>query len=201
MNTQLFDGKLIRLAAFDPDRDAEIESKWTHDPEYWCLQSAAPMRPLSASQIKSNYAKAEKEPRGSLFHFSIRTLTDDRLVGFARLSSIEWTNGLAHLTLGIGSADDRRKGYGAEALNLMLCYAFDELNLYRLAVHTFEYNQAAFEFLQQAGFCLEVRRRQAIYRAGRRWDLYMFGLLRDDWKAKQAAEATEKIELPLELGR
>jgi len=34
MNPQLFEGELIRLASPDPDRDAETESKWTHDVEY-----------------------------------------------------------------------------------------------------------------------------------------------------------------------
>jgi len=40
MDTQLFEGELTRLAPPDPDRDAEIESKWTHDAEYMRLSSA-----------------------------------------------------------------------------------------------------------------------------------------------------------------
>ncbi len=63
----------------------------------------------------------------------------------------------------------------------MLRYAFDELNLHRLTAMTFEYNTAALNFLQRAGFQIEVRRRQAVNRDGRRWDAIVLGLLRDEW--------------------
>ena len=46
----------------------------------------------------------------------------------------------------------------------------------------FEYNPRAVKFLERAGFVIEVRRRQAIQRDGRCWDILMLGLLRDEWK-------------------
>ncbi len=55
MNVQLFEGERVRLAPHDPDKDAEIESGWTHDPEYMRLVSADPVRPLSPGQIKKKY--------------------------------------------------------------------------------------------------------------------------------------------------
>jgi len=58
MNTQLFEGELIRLAPPEPDRDAEIESRWTHDAEYQRLLSADPVRPLSPTLIKKKYEEA-----------------------------------------------------------------------------------------------------------------------------------------------
>ena len=60
-------------------------------------------------------------------------------------------------------------------------YAFDELNLHRLSAETFEYNAGALRFLERAGFRVEVRRRQAIQRENRRWDVLMLGLLSDEW--------------------
>lgn len=183
MNTQLFEGKLIRLAPPDAERDAETESKWTHDSEFMRAMYAEPMRPLSPKLIKKKYEEAEKESshQTNQFHFAIRTLADDRLIGFAKLSRIEWTNAGGWLTLGIGDANDRGKGLGTEALRLILNYAFGELNLYRLTASTFEYNERALAFLQHRGFTVEVRRREAIQRDGKRWDLIMLGLLRAEW--------------------
>jgi RimJ/RimL family protein N-acetyltransferase len=183
MNSQLFEGNLIRLAALDPDHDAEAESRWTHDPEYLRLLRADPVRPLSPNQIKKKYEADEKDENASRrFHFAIRTRADDRLVGFVRLEHVEWTHGAAMMTLGIGDPSDRGHGYGTEALQLALRYAFGELNLYRLTAITFEYNERALRFFERAGFAVEVRRRQAIHRDGRRWDVLMMGLLREDWE-------------------
>jgi len=184
MNPQLFEGELIRLASPDPDRDAETESKWTHDVEYMRLLSADPVRPLSPALIKKRYEELEKEKSNRRYDLAIRTRADDRLVGFVRLDHIEWNQGTCQLALGIGDSNDRGHGYGTEALKLILRYAFAELNLHRVAVDTYEYNEGAQRFLERAGFTLEVRRRQAVHRDGRRWDALKLGLLRQEWEAK-----------------
>jgi len=61
MDNSLFEGEWVRLAAPDPERDAEIESQWTHDPVYLRLLDREIARPLSPAQIKKRYEKAEKE--------------------------------------------------------------------------------------------------------------------------------------------
>ncbi len=182
----LFEGKRICLAPINREKDAEIESKWMQDAAYQRMLSTEPARPLSPAQIKKKYEAIEKamEEDKDQYYFTIRMREDDRLVGFARLFRISWTHGYASIQLGIGDAKDRRKGYGREALVLILQYAFEELNLYRVATIIPEYNQPALELFQEHGFSEEVRRRQAVDRETRRWDLIHFGLLKEDWKSK-----------------
>ena len=184
MDFQFFEGEHIQLTAPDAERDAEIESKWTHDPDYLRLLSADPAKPLSPSQVKKKYEEIDKETEKSrdAFNFAIRLREGDRLIGFIRVFDILWTHGGGRLQLGIGDPADRCHGYGREALNLVLRYAFDELNLHRLSATTFEYNTGALHFLERAGFTIEVRRRQAVNRDSRRWDVIALGLLRDEWK-------------------
>ncbi len=186
LSDPLFEGELIRLAPPDPEKDAETESWWTHDPEYMRLISASPVRPLSPGQIKKKYEEAEKEKTHNRFIFALRTRADDRLIGFARIEFIEWNHGHGVLSLGIGSPADRGKGYGADAMRLLLRYAFDELNLHRLSTPVFEYNAGGLRFLEKSGFVVEVRRRQAIHRDGRRWDWIYLGLLREEWEKKSS---------------
>ncbi|MBI5305856.1 MAG: GNAT family N-acetyltransferase [Chloroflexi bacterium] len=182
MQTQLFQGTLIRLGALDADRDAEIESRWTQDAEYVRMLGVAPIRPRSPNQIKKQYEEIAKNERQ--FHFAIRACDDDRMIGFVRLARIEWTHGIALLTFGIGDADARGKGYAREALTLALQYAFDELNLHRVAAQVPDYNARAKQILERAGFVLETRRREVIHRDGKRWDLLGYGILRNEWSQK-----------------
>ena len=183
IENSLYDGQLVCLAPIDHEKDAEIESRWTHNAEYMRLLYPEAARPLSPWQVKKRYEAIEKEmdENKNLFHFAIRLRTDDRLVGFAQIYWIEWANAVGVLRLGIGDPDDRRKGYGSDALQLLLRYAFDELNLYRLGAQVGEYNPVALQLFQRAGFVEEVRRRQALNRDGRRWDLIHLGLLRAEW--------------------
>ena len=78
--------------------------------------------------------------RRTCIYFTLRMRSDDRLIGFARLHWIEWSNGAGFIELGIGDPNDRLQGYGSEALRLLLRFAFDELNLYRLTAIIPEYN-------------------------------------------------------------
>jgi RimJ/RimL family protein N-acetyltransferase len=186
IQTQLFESQDIRFGPINHEKDPEVESKWTHDSEFMRLMEIGPARPLSAAMIKKQYEKLEKriEEDKNLFHFMIRAKTDDRLLGKAWIEWIEWANGNGRICLGIGASEDRRKGYGTQALRMLLRFAFAELNLFRVTAFVPEYNDGAMALLQKLGFVQEVCRRKSLERDGRRWDLYVYGLLRDEWRSQ-----------------
>lgn len=190
IQTQLFESPDLRLGPIDHERDPEVESRWTHDSDFMRLMETNPARPLSASVIKKQYEKLEKqiEEDKNLFHFMIRAKADDRLIGKALIQSIEWTNSNGWIRLGIGAAEDRRKGFGTQALQMLLRFAFAELNLFRVSAMAPEYNDGAIVLLQKFGFVQEVCRRSALERDGRRWDLYVFGLLNQEWRNRSGAQ-------------
>lgn len=179
----LYEAERICLAPIDHEKDAQTWSRWTHDAEYLRLLELEPARPLSPAQVKKKFESIEKEmeEKKNQFHFTVRMRADDRLIGFAQLAWIEWTHGSGRLMLGFGAKEDRCCGYGSEVLGLLLRFAFEELNLYRLTALVPEYNAGARRLLQKANFTEEVRRRQALQRFGRFWDLLHLGLLRDEW--------------------
>lgn len=183
IDTPLYTAKDIILATIDHEKDAEVESRWTQDSEYQRMFKHEPAMPQSPTQIKKRYEKIEKDADEQRinFYYTIRMKSDERLVGFAEMRWIDWANGGAWLSLGIGDPADRRKGYGTQALRLLVNIAFNELNLYRLSVTMPEYNTAAMALFCKLGFVEEVRQREAINRYGRRWDLIHLGLLREEW--------------------
>jgi len=189
IQTQLFEGQDIRFGPIDHEKDPEVESKWTHDSEFMRLMETDPARPLSAAMLRKRYEKLEKEveEEKNLFPFMIRARANDRLIGKAIVQWIEWTNGNGWLRIGIGAADDRSKGYGTQALRMLLRFAFSELNLFRVSVAIPEYNTTALGLFKKFGFVEEVRRRKALERDGRRWDLLVFGLLRAEWQDQASA--------------
>jgi RimJ/RimL family protein N-acetyltransferase len=189
IQTQLFESQDLRLGPIDHEKDPEIESRWTHNSDFMRLMETNPARPLSAAMIKKQYEKLEKqiEEDKNLFHFMIRAKADDRLIGKAVIQWIEWTNGNGWIRLGIGAAEDRRKGYGTQALQMLLRFAFAELNLFRVTAMVAEYNEGAVALLQKFDFVQEVCRRSALERDNRRWDLYVFGLLNEEWQHRTRA--------------
>ena len=183
IQTQLFEGQDVRLGPIDYEKDPEIESKWTHDSDFMRMYDVDPVRPMSVAMVKKQYEKLEKEieEEKGMYYFAIRAKSDDRLIGKAIVQRIEWSNGNAYIKFGIGSADDRHKGYASQAMRMLLRFAFGELNLFRLTADVPAYNEGAIALLKKFGFVEEVRRRQALERDGQRWDMLVFGLLKDEW--------------------
>jgi RimJ/RimL family protein N-acetyltransferase len=186
IQTQLFEGQDIRFGPIDHEAHPEIESKWTHDAEFMRLWELNPVRPLPPALMKKEYESIEKkmEDDHNIYYFTIRAREDDHLIGKAIIQWIDWANGNGWLRLGLGAAADRQRGLGGQALRMLLHFAFAELNLYRVSAIVPEYNEAAIHLLHKFGFVEEVRRRQAVDRDGRRWDLLTFGLLRSEWESQ-----------------
>ena len=184
----LFEGQRLRLAPIDHEKDPEVAAHWTYDAAYLRGLGLTPVRPLSAAQIKKKYEALEKEMDESrdLFHFALRTRPEQegeesRLLGFASITWIEWPHGNGNLQVAIGERKERGKGYGSEALRLLLHYAFAELNLFRVSAVVGGSNLAALRLSQKFGFVEEARRRKALLSDGQTYDLLHMGLLRQEW--------------------
>ncbi len=182
MKRQLFEGELVRLVAPEPERDAPTLSRWTHDAEFMQLLGSEPVRPLALSQIRKAYEPGEGE---APFRFLIQARVARATVGFIRLQSVGWSHGFSALEMGIGEPAERNKGYGSEALRLMLRFAFDELNLHRVGAVVPGYNEGALRFFRRSGFVVEARRREALHRFGLRWDAVHLGMLSSDWQSME----------------
>jgi RimJ/RimL family protein N-acetyltransferase len=126
--------------------------------------------------------------RPNSIHLMIRILADDQAIGFISLGGINWVHGSAWVGIGIGDPAFWSKGYGTEAMQLLLHYAFDELNLYRVNLNVFEYNERAVRSYVKSGFVVEGRARRVFVREGRRWDFIYMGILRDEWASQLAGQ-------------
>jgi RimJ/RimL family protein N-acetyltransferase len=184
----LYAGQFIRLTGIDLDKDPETEARWMHDPAYLRSFGEEIAFPKSAWQVKKQYEALEKDSddHATMFHFQLRPLEDERLLGFARVFGISWPNAVGFVQLAIGDPADRRKGLGSDALGVLLRYAFDELNLHRLSARVPEYNLPAQRLFAKFGFQLEVRARAMLERDARRWDQLEYGLLRSQWAIRAA---------------
>ncbi len=182
MNMDNYTGKLVRLAVVDLENDLKTLTAWDSDSEYGRLQNSEPVLLFT---LKSVQEFLEKEI-GEMFMFGIRRVEDDRLIGMLNLSGVNWTSGNAWVGIGIGEREEWGKGYGTEAMQLVLRFAFRELNLKRVSLTVFGYNPRAVRSYEKAGFREEGRARGYLNRGGRRWDMIYMGILRREWEARQS---------------
>lgn len=189
MNTNLFCGDLIRLCPIDLDKDCERFSRWSRDSDYLRLLDIAPATRYAP---KLNREWFEKEKNGEHL-FMIHTLQDDRVIGFIELDGFDWTAGTGWVGIGIGDNDYSGKGYGTDAMKVLIRYAFTELNLHRVNLDVFEFNKRAIRSYEKAGFVYEGVEKARIYKDDQRWDVLHMGILQSEWIKFQQPVMLEMI--------
>ncbi|HSD83117.1 MAG TPA: GNAT family protein [Anaerolineae bacterium] len=182
MDGHLLCGQLVRLSAINPETDAEVFARWEVDSEYMRQLDSGPHQPHQAKKIKEGIEKEQQE-NSNTSAFAVRTLADDTLIGFVAFDEVNWHHGDTYVAIGIGDPSYRGHGYGTDAMRVMLRYGFTELNLWRVQLNTFSYNERALKSYLKAGFVLEGRQRGMLLRDGQRWDLVYMSVLREDWLA------------------
>jgi len=81
----------------------------------------------------------------------------------------------------IGEEECRGKGYGTEATQLMLSYAFETLNLNRVELGVYDFNKQAIHVYEKAGFIREGIKRQDKFVNGRYADALIYGILASEY--------------------
>src|SRR5512138_2508993 len=184
-------GKFVRLSAFDPEEMSKAFVRWNLNSEYFRLLNGA-ARPMLSARGNSKWMEEEvAEMSLASYYFSIRSLADDKLLGELGLDVINWPGRDSFVGLGIGETEYWGKGYGTDAMDILLRFAFTEINLQRVSLSVFEYNPRAIRCYEKVGFRHEGHLRKVLNRSGRRWNEVYMGILREEWMAvnDQAAHA------------
>lgn len=180
----VFTGKLVRLSAFDPEEMSKTWSRWNRNSEYFRLLNSSG-RAIQSPKASLKWMEEEvSELSPASYFFGIRTLAEDRLIGELALDVINWSGRDAFVGLGIGETEYWGNGYGTDVMNVLLRFAFTEVNLRRVSLTVFEYNPRAIRSYEKAGFRHEGRVRKVLNKEGSRWDVLFMGILREEWMEK-----------------
>lgn len=108
-------------------------------------------------------------------------VSDSVLCGLIYLRDIDWVSRNAALGMMIGRRDRQRRGLGRHATRLILQHGFDVLNLERIYLYVAEYNLPARQLYETSGFTYEGALRQHVALGGKRYDLFVMGMLRGEY--------------------
>ncbi len=176
---KLLVGSQVRLTACT-SADVPTLLRWHQDPEFLRMLDSRPARPASESAL-ADWIR-ESDSSKNAFLFGVRPVDAGELLGTVELEGIQWTHGVAWLAIGIG-IEHQGKGIGTETMRLALDFAFRELNLHRVQLTVFGYNTRAIQLYERVGFIREGSYREFLHRDGKRYDMYLYGLLRREWEA------------------
>ena len=136
--------------------------------------------PLAAKEFGKRIDKyMQGESFGHDFMFVIED-ADGEAVGF--VITFDCDSRMGTFKYGLFLTEKAKgKGYGSEAVRLMLNYYFNELRYNKVNVYIYDFNTPSIRFHEKLGFVKEGRLRQMAYSNGTYHDTVFYGMLKDEF--------------------
>jgi len=158
--------------------DAEKYTEWLNDLEvttYLTLYSNA----ISTETEKELLEKLSKE-----HNYTIIDNYSNEAIGVCGFFDLDHINQTAEAGIFIGKKNLWGKGYGTEALRLLLDYGFKALNLHCVILKTYTFNERAMKAYEKLGFKVIGKRREALRRGNETFDIVYMDILYDEFYKK-----------------
>lgn len=174
----LLRGALVQLRAPLPD-DLPHFVTWANDMEYSRLLRRGWITPATLEGFQSWFSSMSRSDDS--VPFSIVTRADARLIGLLVIKDIVWQARHCSFFIALGQPEDRGRGYGTDALRVLLRYCFQEMNMNAVRLEVMAYNPAAYHTYQRIGFTHDGTLRACVFRDGVYYDVHCLSILRSEW--------------------
>lgn len=168
-------GDNIYLSPMDIE-DAEKFAEWLNDFE--TTDYTGRSNQIMTLQKEKEYMEAHI---GDEARFAIVRLDDNEIIGTVSLEEIDHISRKATLGIFIGDKSCRNKGYGAEAIRLVLEYGFKYLNLNNIKLDVLGFNERAIACYKKCGFKEYGRRRKSEFLCGKYYDRIEMDILAEEF--------------------
>ena len=182
-------GERVRLRAMEKE-DLPVFVRWFNDPEV--RRNLKIVVPLSMGQEEKWYADILDRPvEEHPLCIEIKQGEDWVFIGNLGFLRIDQHDRSAEIGIAIGEKQYWNKGYGTEAMRLLVGHGFENLNFNRLYLHVYETNPRGKRSYEKAGFSVDGRLRESRFLEGEYVDVFIMSILKSEWKVEKKNEGEE----------
>ncbi|MGE3540907.1 MAG: GNAT family N-acetyltransferase [Candidatus Tectimicrobiota bacterium] len=164
----------LYLREVRPSDVTDTYYRWMNDPEVTRYLESR-FTPYAREGLRE-YVLGKLGDRDNVF-LAIILHEGERHIGNIKLGPIHWIHRYADIGLLIGEKDCWGQGYATEAIQLVVEYAFNTLNLHKLTAGCYALNAGSLHAFRKVGFLVEGTRLQHFYYDGSYIDEILLGLV------------------------
>lgn len=174
----MYYGEKVILRAYD-EKDIDLSFKYINDIEVRKYFTQGVPYPFPYDEEKK-WVFANNS-RGDLYNFAIEDTESGLFIGGCSITEIDWKNSHARVGIFIGDAEYRGKGYGTDAMKALLKFIFEQMNINKVELTCFEFNQRAIKSYEKCGLKVDGRLRQHVFRDGKYYDEIVMSILKEEY--------------------
>ncbi len=175
-DNRVLTGKNVYLRPMEKG-DMDYIKRWGNDREIMLLTGE--VNPMSTEDVAAFFNKIQNDD--DRLWFAIVLIENDRVIGETGLLRMFKPWNTTDLSIIIGEKDAWVKGYGTEAITLLLDYTFKQLKFHRVAIGVVGFNDRALRFYKKIGFKQEGIQRDGHLHNDEYSDFIMMSLLDDEY--------------------
>lgn len=164
----------VYLRALEPD-DYKTSVNWRNDDSITSLLGGR--KYFVSAEIERQWVLNTINQNKDI-KLAVCTVNDNLYIGNVYLTDIDYINRKASSHILIGNHEYWKSGYGTEAMNLLIDYAFNHLNLHRLEAHVLEDNIGSQKMHEKLGYIREGVLRKSVYKNGCYKSQIVYGFLK-----------------------
>lgn len=174
----LFEDDKLYLRKVRSD-DVDVYHEWRNDIDV--MKTTSPFLNVYTYEDTKDFFDNVILASGGSEGYIIMDKTEDIEVGIVSLTNIDYKNSNCEIIIDLGNKEFWGKGYGRIASELLLNFAFKEMNIHRVYLNVFSFNERAIGLYKKIGFVEEGRSRESIFRNGEYHDVVQMGLLASEF--------------------
>ncbi|MFQ5979816.1 MAG: GNAT family N-acetyltransferase [Candidatus Heimdallarchaeota archaeon] len=185
----MYEGKIVRLRGFRLEDVNLFLKNWNNYELRHFLDERFPhSKEEEETWVRQTWEGIRK---GQRYAFAVESLQNDELLGSAGLHAVNRIIRSAILGIAIYEPQNWGRGFGSDAVDVLLRIAFDILNLNRVELEVHDFNTRAIACYRKTGFQEVGRRREARFTEGRYNDSIIMDILAEEWKARSRNKSAE----------
>lgn len=190
----LYQSTRLTFRAIESPQDDQFFHQLLSDPLVWVNASMLLKRPINAA-VTTRIRTTAFEPSILGVIISRKEETEEKSddnsnvttpIGAMRLHTgdpLEFHNRAAQLGIMI-KPEFQGQGYGPESIEWALEWAFISTGLHRVSLSVAQWNERGIKVYEKNGFVLEGRKREALWKDGKWWDILEMAILQREWAEK-----------------
>jgi RimJ/RimL family protein N-acetyltransferase len=182
----MIEGERVRLRKLERT-DLRALHRWLNDRDIVAWARFSPDHMISLSALEKEFEKelvGEDRDRTTLI---IEENRSGRAIGWCSIRTGDRKHVNANVGISLGEKGLWGKGYGTEAVSLLLHVVFDQQAWHRAELYTLAENVRAIGSAENCGFRECGREHESVYFDGAHRDVVMMEQLKSEWDARKAA--------------
>lgn len=119
---------------------------------------------------EESWVKSQNENKNGEYNFAIEDVKTGKYIGGCGIQNVNWLARIATVGIMIGDKDFWGKGYGTDAMKVLIKFIFDDMNIRKIKLNTFSFNSRAIKCYEKCGFKVEGVLKDEIFKDGKYYD-------------------------------